>query len=115
MRVIVDNDFSGDPEDLFQLAHHVLSPSVEIPFVIGSHLKFGDFFDRSETQAENAAAIARDLLTRLGSDIPVLTGSNTALPAASTPVASAEAADAIIAEVMREDTDAHAGCHRRGR
>ncbi|THG29400.1 nucleoside hydrolase [Naasia lichenicola] len=105
MRVIVDNDFSGDPDDLFQLAHHVLSPSVEIPFVIGSHLKFGDFFDPSETQAENAAAIARDLLTRLGSDITVLTGSNTALPAPSTPVASTEAADAIIAEAMREDTD----------
>ena len=30
MRVIIDNDLGGDPDGLFQLAHHVLSPSVEI-------------------------------------------------------------------------------------
>lgn len=29
-RVIIDNDFSGDPDDLYQLVHHLLSPSVEI-------------------------------------------------------------------------------------
>ncbi|MCL2514811.1 MAG: hypothetical protein FWF16_02570, partial [Microbacteriaceae bacterium] len=76
-RVIVDNDFSGDPDDLFQLVHHVLSGSVEIPFVIGSHLAAGDFFDPSERQAENAAEVARDLLARLGrADIPVIAGSN---------------------------------------
>jgi pyrroline-5-carboxylate reductase len=27
IRVIVDNDFAGDPDGLFQLAHQVLSPS----------------------------------------------------------------------------------------
>jgi hypothetical protein len=26
MRVIVDNDFSGDPDGLFQMAHLLLSP-----------------------------------------------------------------------------------------
>ena len=30
MRVIVDNDFGGDPDGLFQLTHLLLSPSVEI-------------------------------------------------------------------------------------
>jgi hypothetical protein len=34
VRVIIDNDFSGDPDDLFQLAHHVLSLSVHIPLVV---------------------------------------------------------------------------------
>ena len=34
MRVIIDNDFSGDPDDLFALVHHVLLPSVEIPLII---------------------------------------------------------------------------------
>ena len=29
-RIIIDNDFRGDPDDLFQLAHHLLSLSVEI-------------------------------------------------------------------------------------
>jgi hypothetical protein len=50
MRVIVDNDFSGDPDGLFQLTHILLSPSVEIRAIIGSHLKAGDGFDNSKTQ-----------------------------------------------------------------
>src|SRR3954469_17102344 len=103
-RVIIDNDFSGDPDDLFQLAHHVLSPSVEIPFVIGSHLSPGDHFDPSDRQAENAADIARELLGLLGSSIPVISGSNTGLTDTATPVPSA-AAEAIVREAMREDTD----------
>ncbi len=37
-RVIVDNDFAGDPDGLFQLAHHLLCRSVEIPLIVGSHL-----------------------------------------------------------------------------
>ena len=36
MRVIIDNDFAGDPDGLLQLAHHLLSPSVDIRAVIGS-------------------------------------------------------------------------------
>ena len=47
MRVMVDNDFGGDPDGLFQLVHQILSPSVEIRGIIGSHLKPGDFFDPS--------------------------------------------------------------------
>src|SRR6187455_804238 len=42
MRVIIDNDFGGDPDGLYQLVHHLLSPSVEIRAIIGSHLKPGD-------------------------------------------------------------------------
>jgi len=36
--VIIDNDFMGDPDGLFQLAHHVLSPSCDIKGIIGAHL-----------------------------------------------------------------------------
>lgn len=104
IRVIIDNDFSGDPDDLFQLAHHVLSPSVEIPFVIGSHLSPGDPFDPSPTQADNAARVARELLGLLGSDIEVFAGSNLPLETASTPRVT-DAARAIVAEAMRDDTD----------
>jgi hypothetical protein len=42
MRVIVDNDFSGDPDGLFQMAHLLLSPSVDIRGIIGSHLSVKD-------------------------------------------------------------------------
>lgn len=103
-RVIIDNDFSGDPDDLFQLAHHALSPSVEIPFVIGSHLAPGDFFDPSDRQAQNAADIARGLLELIGVDIPVIAGSDVGLPDTVTPRASA-ASEAIVREAMRDDMD----------
>ncbi|GGF36419.1 hypothetical protein GCM10010922_09500 [Microbacterium sorbitolivorans] len=104
-RVIVDNDFSADPDDLVQLAHQALSPSADLRFVIGSHLRPGDGFDPSATQAANAAAIARDLLARCGrDDVRVLTGSEIALVDGS--AHDTEAARAIIAEALRDDTDA---------
>lgn len=103
-RVIIDNDFSGDPDDLYQLAHHVLSPSVEIPFVIGSHLAPGDPFDPSDQQAQNGAEVARGLLSLLGAEIPVIAGSDAGLVEPNTPVASA-ATETIISEALREDTD----------
>ena len=105
MRVIVDNDFSGDPDGLFQLAHLLLSPSVEVRAIIGSHLNANDGFDRSKTQADNAAKKARELLQvmNMGKDIPVLAGSNTAMETDSTPVKN-EAVNTIIREALRTDT-----------
>ena len=46
IRVIIDNDFGGDPDGLFQLTHAMLSPSIEVRAVIGSHLNANDGFDR---------------------------------------------------------------------
>ena len=105
MRVIVDNDFSGDPDGLFQLAHLLLSPSVETRAIIGSHLKPGDGFDSSTTQAQNAVKKAKELIQVMGlkSNIPVLAGSNTAMPNDSTPVKS-DAVNFIIKEASRTDT-----------
>src|SRR5215471_5665883 len=54
MRVIIDNDFGGDPDGLFALVHHLLSPSVEIRGIIGSHLRPGDFWDTSKQTATHA-------------------------------------------------------------
>lgn len=105
MRVIVDNDFSGDPDGLFQLAHLLLSPSVEIRGIIGSHLSVGDGFDPSKTQAENAANKAKELLQVMAvkNNIPVFAGSNTAMLNDSTPVKD-EAVNFIIQEALRTDT-----------
>ncbi|MFT3827890.1 MAG: nucleoside hydrolase [Chitinophagaceae bacterium] len=107
MRVIVDNDFSGDPDGLFQLAQQVLSNSAEIRAVIGSHLHPKDWFDNTGTQADNAARKAKELLTLLNADksIPVLAGSNTGMPDARTAVAD-KAVDFIIQEARRTDTKA---------
>jgi purine nucleosidase len=102
-RVISDNDYSGDPDGLVQLAHHALSPSVELSAVVGSHLRPLDPFDPSETTADNAAAKARQVLSMLGREyVPVLAGSNTALADRKTPH-DTPAARAIVAEAMRDD------------
>ncbi|UFH52724.1 nucleoside hydrolase [Spirosoma sp. KNUC1025] len=105
MRVIIDNDFSGDPDGLFQLAHHLMSPSVEIQAIIGSHLSVKDGFDGSTTQADNAVKKAREVLQvmNITKNIPVLAGSNIAMPNDSTPVRS-EAVNFIIQEALRTDT-----------
>jgi len=103
-RVIIDNDFSGDPDGLVQLVHHLLSPSVDIRVVIGSHLRPGDPFDPSDRTADNARAAAERVLAIMNRTLPVVAGSNEALVNAHTPRRSA-ATDAIIAEALRDDTD----------
>ncbi|WP_090465677.1 nucleoside hydrolase [Mucilaginibacter sp. OK268] len=105
MRVIIDNDFGGDPDGLFQLTHLLLSPSVEIRAIIGTHLNARDGFDPSKTQADNAAKKAHELLSVMKMDgkIPLIAGSNTGMPNDSTPVKS-DAVDFILKEALRTDT-----------
>src|SRR5690606_19340335 len=45
-RVIIDNDFGGDPDGLYQLAHHLLSPAVEVRGVIASGHYEAGFYDQ---------------------------------------------------------------------
>jgi inosine-uridine nucleoside N-ribohydrolase len=105
LRVVVDNDFSGDPDGLVQLAHHALSPSVDLRLVIGSHLRPDDPFDPSDTTADNAAVLAAHVLGLAGrGDVPVLAGSNVGLSDEGGPIPSA-AAHALVAEAMRDDVD----------
>lgn len=105
LRVIIDNDFSGDPDDLIQTAHHLMCPSVEIPFIIGSHLSPGDFIDPSTEQSANAQRIAKELLAVMGlaGRHKVLRGAELAIPDRDTP-RDTPAARAIIAEALRTDT-----------
>ncbi len=105
MRIIIDNDFSGDPDGLFQLVHHLLSPSVEIRGIIGSHLRPGDGWDPSRETATHAKQKAEELLSimRLEKAYTVYQGSNFPLENDSTAQKS-EAANLIIKEAMREDT-----------
>lgn len=105
-RVISDNDFAGDPDGLFQLAHHVLSPSVDVRAVIGSHLAVGDPFDDSGSSAARGAEAATTVLKllELTGTIPVIAGTELPLVSRTEPQRSAAAA-AIVAEAMRDDTD----------
>jgi len=104
-RVIIDNDFSGDVDDLFELVHHVLSPSVEIPLIIGSHISVGDVWDSASNQAEKAAFRALELLRvmTLDDEYQVLEGSNEGLLSSRTPKEN-EASRAIVKEALRDDT-----------
>ena len=67
---------------MFALAHLLLSPSVEVRAIIGSHLKVGDGFDPSATQADNAAQKAAEVLRLLNltGRVPVLAGPTGAWP-----------------------------------
>lgn len=104
VRVIVDNDFAGDPDDLFQLAHHLLSPSVEIRAVIGSHLRPGDVFHPGPGSAASGLEKVAELLAVMGLDADgaLVPGAEAALEDRATPRPSA-AVEAVIAEARRDD------------
>lgn len=105
-RVIIDNDYSGDPDDLIQTVHHLLSPTVEIPFFVPSHLSVGDPWDPSEQQASNAEAVLRKLLVTMGVEkqFSIHRGAEKAIVDRGTPQ-DTPAARAIIAEALRTNTD----------
>ncbi|WP_165372785.1 nucleoside hydrolase [Pengzhenrongella frigida] len=105
-RVIIDNDFSGDPDDLYQVVHHVLSPSVDIRAIIGSHLRPDDPFDSGPDTAANACQRLRELFAVMGLDAEdrIFQGADVALKDRTT-AHDTPAARAIIAEAMRDDTD----------
>ena len=105
MRVIIDNDFGGDPDGLFQLVHHLLSPSVEIRGIIGSHLRPGDGFDPSKETATHAKQKIDEVLSimNLTGKYAVYQGSNFSLVNDSSAQTS-DAAKAIVKEAMRDDT-----------
>lgn len=106
-RVIIDNDFSGDPDGLVQLAHHLLSPSVEIRAIIASHLRADDtHWNRFSSSVEVAVERAMQVVSLCGKQgaVRVLRGAEGPMSAAGVPVES-PGVDFIIAEAMRTDTE----------
>jgi inosine-uridine preferring nucleoside hydrolase len=100
-RVVVDNDFSGDPDGLLALAHHLLAPSNRVVLVTSSFLN-PSFPGPPPPTAADGAALAAELVEVVGGVAPpVVAGSEHAFdPAAG---AASAAADAIIAEARRDD------------
>lgn len=86
-RVIVDNDFAGDPDGHVALAHQLLSPTTRTVLVTVSPLSR----DLSpDDGVEAGQREVRELLSRLGGATVQVAG-------------SAQAARAIVAEAMRDD------------
>jgi hypothetical protein len=96
-------DIAGDPDDLFQLAHHVLSPTAEIAFVIASPVPTDDNGGQIGS-IERGVVAAQALLDLLDSNLPVIGGSKDSLMAVSSSQPSA-AGGAIVREAMRDDTE----------
>ena len=104
LRVIVDNDFAGDPDDLYQLVHHLLSPSVDIRGIVASHLRPDDPFYAGSDSADEARRVVERLAEAMRLDLcgRLFTGSNMALASRTEP-RDAEAARFIVAEAMRDE------------
>lgn len=104
-RAILDNDLSGDPDGLFQLVHHLLSPDVDVRLIVGSHYRSMGEWGKAGQQSAQGAAKAIQVLELMGltKRPKVLAGAEWAIDSpeqgARTP-----AAEAIIAEAMREDS-----------
>lgn len=103
LRVIVDNDFGGDCDGLFALAHHLLSPSVEIRGIVGSH-NYPDGFYGYPGSPRHACTLARDLLRlmELDESKTVYRGADERLTSLDKPIES-DAAKFIVREAMRKD------------
>ncbi|WP_211223711.1 nucleoside hydrolase [Massilia niastensis] len=102
-RVIVDNDFAGDPDALVALAHQLLAPRTKTMLITSSAL---DPKLAGDAPAGRTAAAGRDIAIELlrraefQSAPPVVTGSETFGDGAEQ---VSPAARAIVAEAMRDD------------
>jgi len=102
-RIIIDNDFCGDPDGLYQLVQHILSPSVEIKAIIGSHLYSGGFYGVPGTAKQSCVEVNELLkVMKISRKIPVLLGAESGLIDLKTPSIS-EGSKLIVDEAMKDD------------
>jgi hypothetical protein len=102
-RVIVDNDFAGDPDGLVALAHQLLAPKTRTVLVTSTTVDPKLATDVPPDRAAGAGReIALELIGRLGvhAPPPVIAGQEISESAAAS---ASTAARAIVAEALRED------------
>jgi purine nucleosidase len=98
-RVVVDNDFAGDPDGLVGLAHHLLSPTNRVTTVTSAFLN--PRFAESGTTAAEGVELATELVGVVGADTrpDVVAGAEeTWKPGARSP-----ASEAIVAAALADD------------
>jgi len=99
-RVIVDNDWAGDPDGLVALAHHLLSPTNRVVAVSSSLLN--PMFGELGTTAARGAELARELVDLIGGSARPVVHVGAEAPFQPGGAAS-PASEAIIAEARRDD------------
>lgn len=103
-RVILDNDFGGDPDGLFLLSHLLLCPSVAVPLVIGTHYKDFGAADLVANKAQASASKAAELLRFMprGNRPAIIAGTGQPLRSLEDRSQSPATA-AIVREIMQAD------------
>ncbi|WP_432989526.1 nucleoside hydrolase [Dactylosporangium sp. CA-233914] len=102
-RVLVLNDFAGDPDGLFALAQAVLQTSTDFRGAVGGLFTLPGAPTAADSAAKSSTA-ARRLLDIMGYQrTPVYTGSNTPLRDTRSPRVT-DGARAIVKEATRTDT-----------
>jgi purine nucleosidase len=98
-RVVVDNDYAGDPDGLVGLAHHLLSPTNRVTAITSSFLN--PRFAESSATAEEGVRLAAELVDVVGTaGRPlVVAGAEEAWK----PGSRSAAADAIVAAALEDD------------
>ena len=99
VRVIVDNDFAGDPDGLAALAHQLLSPKSRVVLATSSALN-PQFMPPGSprTSAADGGVLARELIRRgRFAPLPVVAGVE------NFDLGPSPAARAIVAEALRDD------------
>lgn len=97
-RVVVDNDWAGDPDGLVALAHHLLSPTNVVRLVTSTFL--APFFGSPVSRAADGARLAQELVDLVGMAEPPVV-----LPGGDGPLdeRGSAGADALVAEARRDD------------
>ena len=92
-RVIIDNDWAGDPDGLVALAHHLLSPANDVAAITSS--VFNPIFGPPDGRAAHGASLARTLVGLLSTPAGFSVTAGPDAPFTGEPRASG-AAQAII-------------------
>lgn len=102
VRVVIDNDFCGDPDGLFQLAHQLLCKTTDVRAIVGGHLKDNAGFTTRKDQATESCEKAREVLSLLGMEgkVKVVPGTETPLTSTTSP-ATSQGARTIVDEARQ--------------
>lgn len=102
VKVVIDNDFCGDPDGLFQLAHQMLCTTCDVRAIVGGHLSTAGGFTNRKDQATESCEKAEKVLELMGlkGTVKVVPGAENGLTSTTEPIRS-QGAQAIVDEARQ--------------